>query len=77
MFICACLFITNYERIQKEIIKMITYREKREGIWLQDKGREAESSHNCITSVKHSVIVVVVIIIIIINQALQFASFQG
>ena len=57
---------------------MITYREKSEGIWLQDKGREAESSHNSITSVEHSVIAkIVIIIVVVINQALPCTSFQG
>lgn len=57
---------------------MITYRENSEGIWLQDKGREAESSHNSITSVKCSVIVMtVIIIVVVINQALRCPSFQG
>lgn len=57
---------------------MITYREKSEGIWLQDKGREAESSRNSITSVKHSVIaMIVIIIVVVINQALPCTSFRG
>lgn len=48
---------------------MITYREKSEGIWLQDKGREAESSRNSTTSVKHSVIVMIVIIVVVSDKS--------